>query len=442
MRSCPLAVTVLSIAALLTIATLVGCAEPASHPDPDAPDDPSTGQPAAASVTANRDRVAGHPLLRTCADDQGLIRPTPASFPDHLSDGFDRYAEVLAPNGKPIRIFAQDRLSDEQIHRAVNVLRFFLEGVPGSRFGADKAAVADSMANHGAVLLLPNGAHREAPDPKVDGQPLFDSELPVEGSAWYQENDWQHRDATFEEIFHLVHDYGIGTFIDGALPDYQALLHTAALEALEAERWGMGAKEWIDELAAEGSLAQEYIASVLDTYFGLWGPWDGEGGMHGIYVAKVRDDLASRDSRGRELLEMFLGPWLTFEARLAREFQGTFSMVFDPARPYTHKSRYLTQATLTGEHDAGIRGNDQDNVFRGNAGNNTIDGGEGHDTVVYCRPRGDFQIVPRDGAIEIVGNGRDRLTQIETLQFTDAAIDLATFQGGSDHPGSDHPGSP
>ena len=29
--------------------------------------------------------------------------------------------------------------------------------------------------------------------------------------------------------------------------------------------------DWIDELRDEGSLTQEYLASVIDSYYGLWG---------------------------------------------------------------------------------------------------------------------------------------------------------------------------
>ena len=55
------------------------------------------------------------------------------------------------------------------------------------------------------------GAH-EAPGAgkSIDGQELYWAELPVEGDEWYMKNDWEHRDAAFEEILHLVHDTGIG----------------------------------------------------------------------------------------------------------------------------------------------------------------------------------------------------------------------------------------
>lgn len=83
-------------------------------------------------------------------------------------------------------------------------------------------------------------------------------------------NDAEHRDATLEEVFHQVHDRGIETSEPGALPQYQEQLLQEAKAALADGRWAKGQKDWTDELAAEGSLAQEYIASVIDNYYGLW----------------------------------------------------------------------------------------------------------------------------------------------------------------------------
>ena len=45
-----------------------------------------------------------------------------------------------------------------------------------------------------------------------------------------------------------------------------------------------GVEDWLEELEREDLLAQEYIASVIDSYYGLWAAWDeDEGGMWGIW---------------------------------------------------------------------------------------------------------------------------------------------------------------
>ena len=53
------------------------------------------------------------------------------------------------------------------------------------------------------------------------------------------DSNWDHRDAGFEEIFHLVHDAGIGTFQPGALPAYQEALDTEARASIKDGRWGI-----------------------------------------------------------------------------------------------------------------------------------------------------------------------------------------------------------
>ena len=365
----------------------------------------------------------------SCAEDNGIVVPTPDRYGDYKEWGFDRYAEIQAPNGKPIKIFAASAVTDEMVYRVRSVLRFFLTDVPGSRFGADKRAVANRMADNGATLMLPGGAHEEGNEPPFDAQPLYQDEMTVEGGDWYLDNDWEHRDATFEEIFHLVHDMGIGTYMPGALPEYQSELKAEALASLEDGRWGIpidpGVSDWIEELAAEESLAQEYIASVIDSYYGYWGAFDEPGGMWGIYIAQNRDEVAEMDPQGKALLEAFLPSMVSYEARLASSFDGVFQMRFNPDEPYTHKSQYLLQATLTGSNESSILGNNSDNLLRGNSAANTLDGGEGFDTVIYCHERGDYT-VEAEGAHHIVQgpDGTDTLMNMEQIYFADGTVEL------------------
>jgi len=370
----------------------------------------------------------------SCLEDTNVIHQTPSSHTDYLQYGMSRYATVEAPGGGLIYIYAQDEVSEAQIRRARNLLRFFLTDVAGSLYGDDKSAVANAMADNQAVLMMPNGAHIPGQEPELQAQPLFADETPVEGSSWYMESDWEHRDAAFEEIFHLVHDAGIGTWLPGALPAYQAELDAEARLAIEDGRWGIPiepeVEDWLEELEQEGSLAQEYIAAVLDSYYGLWGAWDETpGGMWGIYIAKTRAQIEQLDPNGLALLEAFLPPYLTQEVRLDEGFAGMFSLRFDDDAPYTHKSRYLTWVTLTGSHDSGLQGNDADNTLRGNAGDNQIDGGAGDDTVVYCRDRADVQLSVQGISIVVDGpDGRDSLQNVEWIHFNDVLVDTAALR--------------
>ncbi len=349
--------------------------------------------------------------------------------------GYTKMARVAAPGGGFVHIVAQEGVADLAVARARNLLRFFLHPVPGSTFGTRelKAAVADELAVRGAVLAMPTGADREGNEPRFYAQPLYESETPIEGSPWYTENNWDHRDAAFEEIFHMVHDDGIGTDEPGALPDYQAQIVARARTALEQELWGRPVMprvpDWIRELEAEGSIAQEYIAAAIDSYYGLWAAYtERPGGMWGIYAAKTRADMERIDPEGLRILESFLPPMLEgYEALVDPQFRGTFSLVLDEALPWTHKSQYLVEVTLTGSKPSGLEGNTADNVLRGNAGDNHIDGGPGRDVAVFSGPRARYAVSRLGHALVVSdsqtpGDARDLLVSVETLRFADGEV--------------------
>lgn len=369
--------------------------------------------------------------------------PEPTMIQRDLS-GLDRvyrrnYSKFLAyptPNGGRILLVATDGMSDEQLLRAYSILDFYLTDVPGSKYGADKTAVANAMGENGAVLVMPGGADGDSPirESALQGQPLYALEFPTEGSRAYVENDYEQRDAGFEEIFHMVHDTGIGTkHSEGPLKEtYQAEIAAATANALALSLWGNGdrdTKRWLDELAQEGSLEQEYIVSALDSYYGYWGAWsEGRGGMWDIYVAKTREDVKRMDPMGAALIPMFLSDNVTYMARIDPGFEGTFTMSFDAAHPYTHKSQYLVNARLLGDKPSGLSGNGHDNILIGNAGDNIIDGLGGQDVVQYDFASSDAQITRSADGVQVTGpgHGTDTLISIETLRFIDQDVPLGS----------------
>lgn len=103
--------------------------------------------------------------------------------------------------------------------------------------------IANAMANNGAMLMMPNGADGESkiPDHALTGQPLYQKETPTTGGDWYVTNNYEHRDAAYEEILHMVHDYGIGTVNSpGARPALQKEIYKATMAALPKNKadWG------------------------------------------------------------------------------------------------------------------------------------------------------------------------------------------------------------
>ena len=359
-------------------------------------------------------------------------------FPRRYQNAFDRYVQVIAPNGKPINIFAQEEISDAQIRHVREVMVHYLTDFPGSKYGTNKGAIANRMAENGATMMICKGHDGQYREPRINAQPLYADETIVEGTDAYINNQFEeHRDASLEEILHCVHDNGIGVDVSGApkgvLPEFQKELRLATTHALNAGIWptesaAEDTSDWIEELRQEGSLTQEYLASVIDSYYGLWGPFDEDFGMWGVYIAKTREDIKRKDPRGYAITETFFHPCLTYDAEIVSSFQGTFSMTFEQELPYTHKSQYLLDAHLTGDNDSNLTGNDQDNTLAGNAGDNVIDGREGTDTVVFSKPRSAYQITKHDdGSITVVGEGTDKLIGIEELVFDGDRLEASKF---------------
>ncbi|MCG8611170.1 MAG: hypothetical protein MI864_11590 [Pseudomonadales bacterium] len=353
------------------------------------------------------------------------------TFPDSLANTyqsqFNRYTSVLADNGEAIHIVAQSSLSEGQIIRARNVLVHFLTDYSGSTYGSDKTDITRKMAENGATLLLLNGRDDGSNSAaELDGQPLYEEEIQVEGDTRYINQQYDdHRDATYEEILHMVHDYGIGIDGDNSLPgvrpNYQAEIRSAQTNALSSGLWGIDAEDWIAELQAENSLTQEYLAAVIDVYYGLWGAWteSNDTGMWGLYRAKVRADIATNDPQGQSLLEnRFFHPWLTYDAQIDSSFSGTFYLRFDNSMPYTHHAQYLKDITFTGSNNTQVIVNAFDNNITGNTGTNTVH---------FSGASSEYSITTISGVTRVndtVSNrdGQNTLTGIEILKFTDISV--------------------
>lgn len=380
-----------------------------------------------------------------------------------INDGFIKYTKIQCPNGEAIHIVAQSELSDAQIVRSRSILQFYLTDLEGSVHGSDKSVVMNTMGVNDALLLLMNGEDGEYPEPSVWGQPLYNDELPVEGDQWFITNDFEHRDAAFEEILHLMHDMGIG--VDGTnsisnpgLPEYQAEIRAAQINAglnnfaiwpIGAD--GSGSEPWIqdayNELAQENSLSQEYLASVIDSYYGLWGAWNEEPtlGMWGMYTAHDRAEIELEDPMGYEVVEDYFSPYINLDMIIDASMNEVFSMRFNENQAYTHKSQYLQHCYLSGSNNSGLLGNDLYNRLTGNSGNNTLEGKEGNDrldglggenTSVFTGIFTDYSITNNIDHAIIADNlndrdGVDTLWNIQTLQFIDqiVAIELSSTVG-------------
>ena len=380
-------------------------------------------------------------IFSSCSNDSSIDQPMgkanpelrieniiPNSLGKEYSNNFNRYTNVVTPNGGKIHIVAQSNLTDEQIVRARSTLEHFLENYPGSKYGSDKSELANKMSENGAILTLLNGQDDGNNPVEVNGQALFENEIQVEGHPWYINQDYNnHRDATYEEILHLVHDYGIGidghNSFPGAMPEYQSEIREAQKIALSNNLWGIDAERWINELIDENSLTQEYLAALIDSYYGLWGAWTDSNthGMWGIYVAKTRDEILKEDSIGAEIMNnKFFHPHLTYNARIDSSFNGNFSLRFDSSKPYTNHSQYLKDITLLGSNDISVSINQLDNNITGNQGINTV---------IFSGNSSEYIINISDNKASVIDKISDRdginiLQNIEKLEFKDQTIEL------------------
>jgi len=381
----------------------------------------------------------------------GVI-PMPSGLGADYSS-FVKYTKIQAPNGQAIHFIAQNALSDAQIVRARNILKFYLTNYSGSQYGNNKSIVMNKLGENNAILMLLNGSDQGNP-PEIDAQPLYENEITVEGHAWYTTNDYDHRDATFEEILHLMHDFGIGVDYNGtpspigALPAYQTEIRAAQDNAdnNNFEIWPSGQLSWYTELAQENSLSQEYLAAVIDSYYGLWEPWTGGGGttgMWGFYLPKTREEIEIEDPMGYALIPKYFSPYIDINMDIDPSFTGVFNMSKTPSQPYTYKSQYLQHLTLTGSNPSGIKGNTLENTLNGNSVNNTLEGGKGddhldgksgEDIAVFTGPRSEYSITAHTTYLEVKDlvserDGTDQVINCETLQFSDQSIPTSSLIG-------------
>lgn len=377
--------------------------------------------------SSSQSKSTSQPTIGIASQVHGIsIEAVPSQFSDYSKAGYNRYVAVKAPNGKSIHILIMDRLSEYQIIKAVNVLSHYLTPVAGTKYGDkdSKRDIANTMANNGAVLKLMNYHDEPRYNDDLDGQPLFEEEIQVEGGDWYVRQDYEdHRDASYEEILHLVHDYGIGVLNapEGgvtALPEFQREFNTIQKQALNQSY--TPPEDTLKEWQQEVSVDQEYFAAIIDSYYGLWGAYSGKG-MWDLYSVKTRSDFSTEDPNALYITEQIFSPTLTYDAYIADTFTGTFKMRYDATVPYTHHSQYLTKLTLTGSKDTNIELNGHDNRLTGNTGINTVIV-HGARSEYHIHDLGEGKIQLNDMLTD--RDGMNVLINIEKIQFSDELWEL------------------
>ena len=413
-------------------------------------------------------QTVGNPIgtIDTSISADGVVSLVGSSavHPAILNAGFVSYTKIVAPNGQPIHLIGQNQVSAMQLARARRILEFYLTS-SGSEFGFSdpttngsiKQTIANSLANSNGTLMYANDADQLDAIFNTPGfinlnlamQDLGANESPVPGSSEWINNT--NRDASYEEIFHLQHYHGLAR-----VPETLAY-HNDVIGAASNAAWGGSPNagifhvpqflytEWFDEGNSThptnpdpdgvpfGSVHQEYIISVIDSYYGQWAHEQ----TNDFYEPTTRAQVGSIDPLGLIAVEQYLPAILTYEEHIDPSFAGEFVIERDAALAYTHKSQYFQHVFLTGGLSSSLRGNALDNRLGGNSGDNTIRGGDGTDTVVFAGLQSEYLVTHNaDGSVHVADSiaqrdGQDHLIDCEFALFTDGTIDLSATSGCS-----------
>ena len=251
-------------------------------------------------------------------------------------------------------------------------------------------------------------------------------------------NDYMNstkRDATYEEVLHFVHNYGIVN----ALPSMQLAIDQGMNNAIEN-----GFYVPLSDIPVE-DYDDEYFALAMEVYFGLWAHDPQQNGWAGgqEYHFTNREQMVDGDSLGVDLVKEFFGESFRYNVELPYTFEGSFSMAFDPSLSYTNRSRYLQNITILGENDVEIIGNDFNNIVFGNSGTNQFtgkgyndyfDGKEGIDRAIFSGDYGEYAIFEsadwndyKPFVVDLFSNrdGADTLLNVEEMDFNGVIYNMS-----------------
>ena len=385
------------------------------------------------------------PLIDISSSENGIVN-LPGNVDPVFSSVAERYTHIFAPSGDVIPFLIQNMFTDEQVLHARRILKSFLSNVPGSEWGDNKEPIANAIAQTNAILFLLNDESQydnsnllELIDLGVKGQDLLSTEVYPEGSEEYMNSS--DRDATYEEILHFVHKFGIQI----ALPAMQSALETAMEDAIEGNYYFP-----LGDLPQE-DYDEEYFAMGLESYFGLWSHDPSENGFCGDseYPFLDRSAMELGDPHLYNLILGFFGESWHYTPILPSNFDSYFYLKKEEELDYSFRSQYINNVMLTGENSSSIIGNDRinhlhgnngNNVFQGLQGNDTIIGGFGIDRSIYLGERSEYIIIPPDHTpdssyqirdLEPDRDGIDELFNIEEIQFNGIVYELTELLSSS-----------
>ena len=223
---------------------------------------------------------------------EGVIRIDSDNVSGKIGKVFSKYVYYTAPNGKRINIFGTSGVSDQQMIYAKKILIQYLT-IDGEKYKRKhKKLIANSMANKKAAMSFFDT--QEMAEKKL-GEIIFTgfNFQDLYATESYGSTD---RDASYEEILHLVHNYGIDT----TLKEYQDRVQKANDSGIKNEIWNPSTED-----LPVADYDDEYLAAVMDCYLGLWK--DKTSTMEGEYKPFTKENLKQYDPEGYQLIVDLFG---------------------------------------------------------------------------------------------------------------------------------------
>lgn len=222
---------------------------------------------------------------------EGVIEINEGNVRGNIGEIFSKYIYLTASNQKRIDIFGTEGVSDEQMEYVRDIFNnyFNTEGQLYSR--SAKQIIANSMANKKSALVF------------FDTEEQYEDNILQVSLLGYNVQDLYaseslnsgERDASYEEILHLVHNYGISP----TLYQYQSQLSEAANNAVSRGLYtppeDVGSADYDDE----------YFAAIMECFLGFWEGTDGT--FDGEYTPSSKQDMINQDPDGYALIRDLFG---------------------------------------------------------------------------------------------------------------------------------------
>ena len=247
------------------------------------------------------------------------------------------------------------------------------------------------------------------------------------------------RDATYEEVLHFVHGFGIQNALSAMQNAIMGAMSYAIGNDFYNPLWDL----------PEEDQDEEYLAMGLECYFGIWAHdpnGDGWCGDH-EYAFNTRDEMEAGDPALFGIIEGFLGDVWEYTAHLPEGLSGDFTLSWTDDHAYSNRSQYLTDIVLSGTNTINLTANAYRNIIMGNDGSNLIFGGGdddiidgygGVDRAIYTGDYGEYVVLLpaewNDSNLVVMDlvpdrDGMDSLFHFEELEFNGTVYTIESLLG-------------